>query len=150
MKTSDIGIAVVIYAVATWFLVMTLQLPEPAQTYPLILLSALYLCTTLFIGKQVWAWSRNHEFSHDLPEVFNGFLWKQFFGVVVGCVLYLAFLNILGYYVASVLYLLLAQFALKVKPIPAIVTCVCIMATTYFVFSMFLRVPLPVGTVFGG
>ncbi len=28
MKDSDIGVIVVIYAIATWFLVMTLQLPR--------------------------------------------------------------------------------------------------------------------------
>ena len=43
MKESDLCVIAVVYGVATWFLVMTLQLPPAAQSYPLILLTALYL-----------------------------------------------------------------------------------------------------------
>ncbi len=60
----------------------------------------------------------------------------------------MALVNYLGYYISSVLYLLLAQFFLKVKPIPAIISCACIMIVTYLVFSMFLHVPLPLGIWF--
>ena len=54
MKESDLCVIAVVYGVATWFLVMTLQLPPAAQSYPLILLTALYLCNTLFLGKQLF------------------------------------------------------------------------------------------------
>ena len=118
MKESDLCVIAVVYGVATWFLVMTLQLPPAAQSYPLILLTALYLCNTLFLGKQLYSFYRHRV------------------------------VNYLGYYISSVLYLLLAQFFLKVKPIPAIISCACIMIVTYLVFSMFLHVPLPLGVWF--
>ena len=57
MKESDLCVIAVVYGVATWFLVMTLQLPPAAQSYPLILLTALYLCNTLFLGKQLYSFS---------------------------------------------------------------------------------------------
>ncbi len=148
MKDSDIGVIVVIYAVATWFLIMTLKLPEPAQSYPLILISTLYFCNTLLLLKQLYILSKNKVLINDMREVFTGFLPKQFFGVVAGCLIYLVLVNYLGYYLSSVLYLLIAQFCLKVKPIPAVLSCVCVMAITYFVFSLFLHVPLPVGLIF--
>lgn len=62
MKESDLCVIAVVYGVATWFLVMTLQLPPAAQSYPLILLTALYLCNTLFLGKQLYSFYRHRVF----------------------------------------------------------------------------------------
>ena len=148
MKESDLCVIAVVYGVATWFLVMTLQLPPAAQSYPLILLTALYCCNTLFLGKQLYSFYRHRVVLNDFRKLFAGFLPGQFFGVLAGCNIYMALVNYLGYYISSVLYLLLAQFFLKVKPIPAIISCACIMIVTYLVFSMFLHVPLPLGIWF--
>ena len=148
MKESDLCVIAVVYGVATWFLVMTLQLPPAAQSYPLILLTALYLCNTLFLGKQLYSFYRHRVVLNDFRKLFAGFLPGQFFGVLAGCIIYMALVTYLGYYISSVLYLLLAQFFLKVKPIPAIISCACIMIVTYLVFSMFLHVPLPLGVWF--
>ena len=148
MKESDLCVIAVVYGVATWFLVMTLQLPPAAQSYPLILLTALYLCNTLFLGKQLYSFYRHRVVLNDFRKLFAGFLPGQFFGVLAGCIIYMALVNYLVYYISSVLYLLLAQFFLKVKPIPAIISCACIMIVTYLVFSMFLHVPLPLGVWF--
>jgi len=148
MKESDLCVIAVVYGVATWFLVMTLQLPPAAQSYPLILLTALYLCNTLFLGKQLYSFYRHRVVLNDFRKLFAGFLPGQFFGVLAGCIIYMALVNYLDYYISSVLYLLLAQFFLKVKPIPAIISCACIMIVTYLVFSMFLHVPLPLGVWF--
>lgn len=148
MKESDLCVIAVVYGVATWFLVMTLQLPPAAQSYPLILLTALYLCNTLFLGKQLYSFYRHRVVLNDFRKLFAGFLPGQFFGVLAGFIIYMALVNYLGYYISSVLYLLLAQFFLKVKPIPAIISCACIMIVTYLVFSMFLHVPLPLGVWF--
>lgn len=38
MKRSDIPVVCVIYAIAIAFLIMTLQLPEAAQVYPMVLI----------------------------------------------------------------------------------------------------------------
>lgn len=148
MKESDLCVIAVVYGVATWFLVMTLQLPPAAQSYPLILLTALYCCNTLFLGKQLYSFYRHRVVLNDFRKLFAGFLPGQFFGVLAGYIIYMALVNYLGYYISSVLYLLLAQFFLKVKPIPAIISCACIMIVTYLVFSMFLHVPLPLGIWF--
>ena len=148
MKESDLCVIAVVYGVATWFLVMTLQLPPAAQSYPLILLTALYLCNTLFLGKQLYSFYRHRVVLNDFRKLFAGFLPGQFFGVLAGCIIYIALVNYFGFYISSVLYLLLAQFFLNVNPIPAIISCACIMIVTYLVFSMFLHVPLPLGVWF--
>ena len=38
MKKTDIGVVAFIYAVALFFLSMTLKLPKPAQAYPLFII----------------------------------------------------------------------------------------------------------------
>lgn len=150
MKISDIAVSAAVYIIATWFLIMTLALPPDAQTYPLILITALYVTNTMFIGKRFYVYFEDKlHVENDLPKLFEGFLAKQFFTVFIGCIAYLAVLNFLGYYLSSVLYLLAMQFLLKVRPIPAVISCVCMMVVTYLVFSMFLKVPLPVGSLFG-
>ena len=148
MKESDLCVVAVVYGVATWFLVMTLQLPPQAQSYPLILLTALYVCNTLLLGKQLYSFFRHRLVQNDFRKIFASFVPGQFFGVIAGCLIYMAVVNYLGYYISSILYLLLAQFFLKVKPIPAVITCAVIMIVTYLVFSLFLHVPLPVGVFF--
>lgn len=148
MKESDLCVIVIVYGIATWFLVMTLQLPPAAQSYPLILITALYFCNTLLLGKQLYHFFRHKVMINDFKKIFSGFVFGQFSGVMIGCLIFLAVVNYLGYYLSSILYLLLAQFFLKVKPIPAILTCACMMIITYLVFSWFLRVPLPLGILF--
>lgn len=54
-------------------LVMTLQLPPAAQSYPLILLTALYLCNTLFLGKQLYSFYRHRVVLNDFRKLFAGF-----------------------------------------------------------------------------
>ena len=93
MKESDLCVIAVVYGVATWFLVMTLQLPPAAQSYPLILLTALYLCNTLFLGKQLYSFYRHRVVLNDFRKLFAGFLPGQFFGVLAGCIIYMALVN---------------------------------------------------------
>ena len=38
MKKTDIGVVAFVYAVALFFLSMTLKLPKPAQAYPLFII----------------------------------------------------------------------------------------------------------------
>ena len=50
MKKTDIGVVAFVYAVALFFLSMTLKLPKPAQAYPLFIIVLLLglpaLCCT--------------------------------------------------------------------------------------------------------
>ena len=47
MKKTDIGVVAFMYAVCALFLVMTLQLPKAAQTYPLFIIALLAALTTI-------------------------------------------------------------------------------------------------------
>ena len=147
MNKSDIGVVAIIYAVCALFLYLTLEFPPAAQTYPLCLITALALLNTLYVAKMVHGLLRQGVIN-DLPEVFAGFQPRQFFLVAAGCVLYVAGVFALGFYLTSVIYLIVMLLLLKVSLKVTLITVVAMGALIYLVFSLFLKVPLPVGAVF--
>lgn len=148
MKQSDIGVVAVVYAITFFFLSMTLELPEEAQTYPLVLLSALFFLNTLYIVMAFLKYKAEGVMHKDMPKLFGGFLPMQFFFVAVGSGLYIALMQTVGYFAASIIYLVASLLYFKVKTSYIVICVAALMVTIYFVFSMFLNVPLPVGMLF--
>ena len=65
MKKSDIPVVCIIYAIGIVFLIMTLQLPEAAQIYPTVLVSALILVNTLYLISAFLRYRQNHHIEDD-------------------------------------------------------------------------------------
>lgn len=148
MKKSDTAVTLVVYAITTLFLVMTLKLPPEAQTYPLALLTALYVLNTLFILSAYLKWRVERKMHDDLAEHFKGFLPKQFIGVIIGIIVYVVLLVTAGYYIATIAYLAGALLFLKVKKQWIVLVIAVLLAVIYPVFTLFLKVPLPKGMLF--
>ena len=149
MKKSDIPVVCIIYAIAIAFLIMTLQLPEAAQVYPLVLISALILVNTLYIIRTYLLFRKNHHIENDYPIIFKGFLPLQFFGVFIAIGVYLVLMYFCGYYISTVLYLAGSLLFLKVPMKYNLMTVVVMIVMVAVVFSYFLKVPLPTGLLFG-
>lgn len=149
MKKSDIPVVCIIYAIAIAFLIMTLNLPEAAQVYPMVLISALILVNTLYLIRTFLHYRQNHHIENDYPIVFSGFLPLQFFGVFISIGLYLVLMYFCGYYLATVLYLIGSLLFLKVPMKYNLMTVVVMIVMVAVVFSYFLKVPLPAGLLFG-
>lgn len=149
MKKSDIPVVCIIYAIAIAFLIMTLKLPEAAQVYPMVLISALILVNTLYLIRTFLHYRQNHHIENDYPIVFSGFLPLQFFGVFISIGLYLVLMYFCGYYLATVLYLIGSLLFLKVPMKYNLMTVVVMIVMVAVVFSYFLKVPLPAGLLFG-
>lgn len=149
MKKSDIPVVCIIYAIAIAFLIMTLQLPEAAQVYPLVLISALISVNTLYIIRTYLLFRKNHHIENDYPIVFKGFLPLQFFGVFIAIGVYLVLMYFCGYYISTVLYLAGSLLFLKVPMKYNLMTVVVMIVMVAVVFSYFLKVPLPTGLLFG-
>jgi len=150
MKRSDICVVGAIYLIALAFFVMTLELPEEAQTYPLGLIVGMTLINTLFLGQQLakaWA-SGSLTTKNDFPEIFSGMIWRQFAFVVAGCLLFLVLMYTVGYYAASAIYLVGSLLFFKVPARWILITLVVLVALVYAVFTLFLKVPLPAGVLF--
>lgn len=148
MKQSDFGVVAVVYVIIFFFLSMTLQLPQEAQTYPLVLLSALFFLNTLYIGLAYLKYRAEGQIHRDLGRIFKDFLPVQFLFVALGAGLYVALIELVGYFVASAIYLVASLVFFKVKASFIVICIALLMVTIYLVFAMFLNVPLPVGMLF--
>ncbi len=149
MKKSDFYVVAVIYAIGFWFLAMTLDLPEEAQTYPLVLICSLLTLNSLYFIQVCLKYRKKRTVRDDLPEIFHGFQVKQFVTVIIGAVIYLALMPVLGFYIDTALYLIGAMLLLNVKRLYIGIALVVMFAMVYGVFTLFLKVPLPVGMIFG-
>lgn len=166
MTRSDIGIVAIIYATCLLFLTMTLKLKAAAQVYPLCLIGGLALLNTLYLATRLWrlfgdraaqdapggehaAAGARPALVNDLPEIFANFLPGQFIFIVIASVAYLALMHFVGFYPAGFVYMLAVMWRLRVPPLHMGITLAVLGALIYAVFTLFLKVPLPRGILFG-
>lgn len=153
MTRSDIGVIAIIYATCLWFAYMTFQLKASAQIYPLCLIAGLAILNTLYLGRCLLRLVRaraegGQSLTNDIAEVFREFQPRQFFFVVLACLVYMALLHYIGFYPAGLIYLVGVMWGLKVKPAQLCVATLVLGALVYGVFTLFLKVPLPKGALF--
>lgn len=144
MNRSDLIVVSAFYLVCIVMFCLVRGLPEEAQTYPTALIIGLALLNTLYFAKRIRLLLRN-GLINDLPQIFAGFEGRQFFGVLILCVLYMCALPWIGFYLSSVLFLVIAMLFLRVPKVHLGLTIVVLAALVYAVFGLFLKVPLPVG-----
>ncbi len=148
MKKSDFGVIGFIYAVALCFYIMTVELPQEAQTYPLGLIIAMSVLNTIYLGQCLVKWMASRTVENDFPVIFKNFQPRQFAGVILGCVLFLVLMRYAGYYIAATLYLIGTMLFLKVHKLHILIVLVVLVALIWAVFTKFLQVPLPQGVLF--
>lgn len=150
MKRSDLCVVGVIYAVALAFFVMTGDLPEEAQTYPMGLIITLAGLNTLFLLQCLMKARKSGTLSvaNDIPDIFKGFQARQFFVVAGGCAAFLVLMYTVGYYLAGALYIVGTLLFFRVRLQWIAITLVTLVALIYAVFTLFLKVPLPTGILF--
>lgn len=146
MKKTDIGVVAFIYAVCALFLVMTLQLPQAAQTYPLFIIILLAALTTLYVAQMVRG-AKKSGVTTGLED-FEGFLPKQFFPILGMVVLYLVIMYFAGFYIATLAFMVVCLLFLKVPKWQILLSTAVILALVYCAFTLFLKVRLPVGLLF--
>jgi len=146
MKKTDIGVVGFMYAVCALFLVMTLQLKPAAQTYPLFIIILLAGLTTIYLVQMILGAKKNGVTSG--LEDFADFLPKQFFPVLAMVIAYLVLMYFVGFYIATLVFMVACLVYLKVPKLHIVITTVVILALVYCAFTLFLRVKLPAGLLF--
>ena len=146
MKKTDIGVVAFIYAVCVLFLVMTLRLPAAAQTYPLFIIIMLAALTTLYVAQMRRAAKKSGVTSG--LEDFEGFLPRQFFPILGMVVLYLVVMYFAGFYIATLVFMVVCLLFLKVPKWQILLSTAVILVLVYCAFTLFLKVKLPVGLLF--
>lgn len=147
MKKTDIGVVGFMYAVCAFFLVMTLKLKKAAQIYPFFIITVLFMLTAAYTVKMVFMY-RSEGAMNDVSQVFSGFKGKQFFTMLGFSIIYLGLMRMVGFYLSSLVYLVGTLLFFKVPKKHIAITSVVMALLVYCAFTLFLKVPLPVGLLF--
>ena len=146
MAKTDIGVVAVFYAICAFFYSQTLKLDADSQTYPRFIISSLFGLTTLYLLQMLF---RARKFgTQNSNGEFQGFQPLQFFGCLVLTLLYLVSVHFIGFYVSTVVFMVVTLLFLKVKPVPILIATVAIILLVYVAFTLFLKVKLPTGLLF--
>ena len=146
MKKTDIGVVAFMYLVCGYFYSETLKLKADSQTYPKFTIILLFGLTTLYLVEMLIA-AKKHGVESGVDEVFKDFVPGQFFVCLCATILYLVCIHFFGFYISTVVFMLVILLYLRVPPLGALLSIAVIMALIYFAFGKFLGVRLPVGTV---
>ena len=146
MKKTDIGVIAFMYLVCGYFYSETLKLKADSQTYPKFTIILLFGLTTLYLVEMLVA-AKRHGVESGVDEVFKDFVPVQFFVCLCATILYLVCIHFLGFYIATVLFMLAVLLFLRVPPLATVIAIAVIVALIYFAFGKFLGVRLPAGTL---
>ena len=145
MKKSELSVVIFMLGFCAFFFYETLQLPPAAQSYPKFVIGLLTVLTLMQLVKMVVTCHGSHKIVNDLPEVWKGFLPKQFFTFFFGCVGFFVLMVLFGFYIAAIIYLVGMMHYFHIAKKYMAITVVVLMVLIYIVFSEFLAVPLPDG-----
>lgn len=143
MKRSDIGVVAFMYAVCAFFYVYMLDLPADSQTYPKFTIFLLFGLTTLYLVTMIV-----NAVKHGTEagfEAFRDFVPSQFFFCLAMVILYLLGIKFLGFFVSTVIFMVVLMAFLKVKWKYIAITVVAMVVLLYLAFVVFLKVKLPSG-----
>ncbi|MBQ7159371.1 MAG: tripartite tricarboxylate transporter TctB family protein [Treponema sp.] len=147
MKKTDIGVVAFMYGICVWFLLMNRSLPADAQIYPKFIIALLGGLTTLYLIKMLIT-AKKEGVTNGFPELFKGFLPKQFFPILGMAIGYLAALYLIGFYPATLIFMILVLWFMNIRPLTIGITTAAIMALVFVTFNVVLKVSLIKGLVF--
>jgi len=147
MKKTDIGVVVFMYAICAFFYAYSSKLSANSKQYPLFTIALLFGLTTLYLIQMILN-ARKFGVESGVDTVFAGFKPVQFFVSLALTVVYFLMMKYLGFFSATIVFMIASLLFLRVKPIPAAITVVAITALIYLAFVVFLGVRLPKGLLF--
>lgn len=147
MKKTDIGVIAFMYGICIWFAIMNAGLPKDAQIYPRFIIIVLASLTTLYFVKNLIL-AKKDGVSSGFSELFKGFLPKQFFPILGTALGYLVALFFIGFYLATVIFMVCVLLKLKIKPLTVCITTAAILALVFVTFNLVLKVSLIRGLLF--
>ena len=145
MKKSDIILVAAVYAITAFFFIMVLQYPSDVRIYPIFIMVVLAVLTTMHLIECLVKFAREKKIENDIPIFFEHFKAKQFFIVFAMLFAYVILINVLGFYISSLLFIAGTLVFFKIKPLYIVITTVVFLVLIYGGFSTFLHVPLPRG-----
>lgn len=147
MKKTDIGVVAFMYVVCAFFYAYSGKLTEESKTYPMFTIALLFALTTLYLILMIIN-ARKFGVESGADEVFAGFKPVQFIVSVVLTIVYFFMMKYLGFFTATIVFMVASLLYLKVRPVPMLISVVAMNLLIYFAFVKFLGVKLPSGLLF--
>ena len=147
MKKTDFGVIAFMYLVCGYFYSQTVKLNADSQTYPKFTITLLFCLTTFYLLMMLVS-AKKHGVESGVQEVFADFVPKQFFVCLAATIAYAVLIYFLGFYIATLIFLVSLLLYLKVPYLATAITVVALLALVYFAFAKFLGVRLPKGLIF--
>lgn len=147
MKKTDIGVVVFMYAVCAFFYVYSFDLSEESKSYPIFTIALLFGLTTLYLIQMIIS-ARKFGVESGVDEVFAGFKAMQFVLSLVLTVVYFFLMKFLGFFTATIIFMVASFIYLKVPKLHALIATVAMNLLIYLAFVQFLGVRLPKGLLF--
>lgn len=145
MKKSDIYICGFMYAFSFFFLYLTQSFPLGARHYPHFVIGLLLILTSVRVGQMVRDYRREKTSENDMSVLFDGFMPKQFWTMFAAFILYFVMMYLVGFYPASLVYLLFCLKFFKIRPLYILLVLAGMVVLVFGTFDLFLNVPLPMG-----
>lgn len=123
----------------TFYFVLIKALPENAAKYPTFVCGLLIILTVI-LGIKSFTLKEKYE-----GKLFGDLQLKQFLFIIIISGIYIFLIEILGFFVTTFIYLLMAMIGLKADIKLSSVTSVGFCILIYLVFVVFLKVPVPSG-----
>lgn len=141
MKKYDKILTIALLLLEVFYFVLIKQLPEKAARYPYFVLGLLFFLTLILAINTFFIKSNADEEDEKFKDIKIG----QFLFITFASVVYIILIDIVGFFTTTVIYLLVVMLGLKNSIKWSIVTSIIFPIFIYFVFVMFLRVPVPKG-----
>lgn len=135
------------YLVCAFFYAYSSQLSEGSKTYPLFTIGLLFFLTTLYLVQMIIA-ARKFGVESGTDTVFAGFKAAQFVVSIVLTIVYFFMIKYLGFFPATIIFMLAELLYLRVPIVHTIISVVAINLLIYLAFVQFLGVKLPAGVLF--
>jgi len=148
-RKTDIIAGLISTLVAVVFILDGSKLSPDANRFPMVLEWFLIICGLFLIARGIFV--KKSADTGDEKEVID---WVRAAVIILATIVYVVCVVYIGFYVSSVLYLVLGSWYLnehgfKVRPLLlSIVFGVLLSATLYVTFTVFLQVSTPSGLLF--
>lgn len=141
MKKKDLALGFLVLIVSFIYFFMSSQLSPKAAIYPKFISMILGALSLLFIVKTALT-------KEVVEKASSEFQTKQFFFVFSMAFVYVATINILGYFTSTILFLIVTLFGLKTDKKRSVLTGIGFSIFVLVIFKLLLNVPLPQGFIF--
>ncbi len=143
-----IGVCSILFSIAFYTQAKTMR--PPANYYPMTIIA-----TIGFLGVALLIQNHFKPMALAFTTPFKGTRWLVIWGTILGSIIYVWLVDVIGFYVSSFAFLIIATSLLsdepsfKGKPFMRIIgMSFIVLALVYLGFKLFLKVPTPSGILF--